>query len=194
MTSTTVRTTSIETPTGPVRLAVAVDDDGERVVALAFADHFVRVAAKVRVRFAHAEWVEGETAAADAVRRYLDGDLAAVDDIAVDATGTPFQQQVWDALRAIPAGETRSYAQIAAAIGSPAAVRAVGTANGANPIWLVVPCHRVVRSDGSVGGYGGGPDRKEWLLDHERSTKGANGTDVTSRSSAASVKVSPDRP
>lgn len=194
MTSTTVRTTSIETPTGPVRLAVAVDDAGERVVALAFGDHFDRVAAKVRTRFADAEWVEGETAAAAAVRRYLDGELAAVDDIAVDATGTAFQQQVWDALRAIPAGETRSYAQIAAAVGSPGAVRAVGTANGANPVWLVVPCHRVVRSDGSVGGYGGGPDRKEWLLDHERSTRAANGTDVTSLASAASVKVSPDRP
>lgn len=194
MTSTTVRTTSIETPTGPVRLAVAVDHTGERVVALAFADHFDRVAAKVRARFADAEWVEGETAAAAAVRRYLDGELVAVDDIAVDATGTAFQQQVWDALRAIPAGETRSYAQIAAAVGSPGAVRAVGTANGANPVWLVVPCHRVVRSDGSVGGYGGGPDRKEWLLDHERSTRAANGTDVTSLASAASVKVSPDRP
>ena len=194
MTSTTVRTTSIETPTGPVRLAVAVDDTGERVVALAFADHFDRVAAKVRVRFAGAEWVEGDTAAADAVRRYLDGDLAAVDDVAVDATGTPFQQQVWDALRAIPAGETRSYGQVAAAIGSPGAVRAVGTANGANPVWLVVPCHRVVRSDGSVGGYGGGPDRKEWLLDHERATTGAEGTDPARLSSAPGVKVSPDPP
>ncbi|HAS10396.1 MAG TPA: methylated-DNA--protein-cysteine methyltransferase [Acidimicrobiaceae bacterium] len=194
MTSTTVRTTSIETPTGAVRIAVAVDDAGERVVALAFADHFDRVSARVRARFAAAEWVAGETAASDAVRRYLGGELAAFDEVEVDATGTPFQQQVWDALRAIPAGETRSYGQVAAAIGSPGAVRAVGTANGANPVWLVVPCHRVVRSDGSVGGYGGGPERKAWLLDHERSTKGANGTDVTSPSPVAGVKVSPDRP
>lgn len=194
MTSTTVRTSSIEAPIGPVRLAVAVHDAGERVVALAFADHFDRVAAKVRVRFADAEWAEGETAASDAVRRYLAGDLAAVDDVAVDASGTPFQQRVWDALRTIPAGETRSYGQVAAAIGSPGAVRAVGTANGANPVWLVVPCHRVVRSDGSVGGYGGGPDRKAWLLDHERNTKRVNGTDVTSHSPVAGVKVSPDRP
>ena len=194
MTSTTVRTTSIETPTGAVRIAVAVDDAGERVVALAFADHFDRVSARVRARFADAEWVEGETAASDAVRRYLGGELAAVDEVEVDATGTPFQQQVWDALRAIPAGETRSYGQVAAAIGSPGAVRAVGTANGANPVWLVVPCHRVVRSDGSVGGYGGGPERKAWLLDHERSTNGANGTDVTSPSPVQGVKVSPDHP
>lgn len=183
MTSTTVRTTSLETPTGPVRVAVAVDASGERLVALAFADHFDRVAARVRVRFADADWVEGETAAADAVRQYLAGDLAAIDQVVVDATGTPFQQQVWDALRAIPVGETRSYAQVAASIGSPGAVRAVGTANGANPVWLVVPCHRVVRSDGSVGGYGGGPDRKRWLLEHERLAE-RGGTDVTSRCAA----------
>ena len=194
MTSTTVRFTDIQSPTGPVRVAVAVDESGERVVALAFADHFDRVSARVRERFADALWVEGETAAAGAVRRYLEGDLAAVDEVEVDATGTPFQQRVWEVLRAIPVGETRSYAEVAAAVGSPSAVRAVGTANGANPVWLVVPCHRVVRSDGSVGGYGGGPDRKEWLLDHERSTKGANGTDVTPPSTVAGAKVAPDRP
>lgn len=194
MTSTTVRTTSIETPAGPVRLAVAVDDAGERVVALAFDDHFDRVTAKVRARFVDVEWVEGESAAADAVRRYLAGDLAAVDDLTVDATGTPFQEQVWAVLRSIPAGETRSYAEVAVAVGSPGAVRAVGSANGANPIWLVVPCHRVVRSDGSVGGYGGGADRKEWLLDHERSTMAAKGTNVTSPSTSPGVKVAPDRP
>lgn len=168
----TVRTTTIDTPAGAVRLAVAVGGSGaERIVALAFDDHFERVAARVRARFADAEWSEGETAAASAVRRYLAGELAAIDDVVVDATGTAFQQQVWTALRSIPPGETRSYAQVAAAIGAPGAVRAVGTANGANPVWLVVPCHRVVRSDGTVGGYGGGPARKEWLLAHE----GANG-------------------
>lgn len=192
MTSTTVRTTSIETPTGPVRVAVAVDDAGERVVALAFADHFDRVSARVRSRLADAEWVEGESAAADAVGRYLGGDLGAIDDVAVDATGTPFQERVWEALRAIPVGETRSYAELAAAVGAPGAVRAVGTANGANPVWLVVPCHRVVRSDGSAGGYGGGPERKRWLLDHERTGSG-DATDVTSSDAAPGGKVSPDR-
>lgn len=165
---TAVRTTSIDTPQGPVRLAVAVDSQGERVVALAFHDHFERISGRVRARFADAQWVEGETETADAVRRYLDGDLTAFDEVEVDVSGTPFQQQVWAALRAIPAGETRSYAQLAAAVGSPGAVRAVGTANGANPVWLVVPCHRVVRSDGSIGGYGGGAHRKQWLLEHER--------------------------
>lgn len=168
----TVRTTTIDTPAGAVRMAVAVAASGdERIVVLAFHDHFDRIAARVRARFADAEWTEGETSAASAVRRYLAGDLAAIDDVEVDVTGTAFQQQVWAALRAIPAGETRSYGQIAAAIGAPGAVRAVGTANGANPVWLVVPCHRVVRSDGTVGGYGGGPARKAWLLAHE----GVNG-------------------
>lgn len=167
--TTTVRTTTLDTPAGPVRLAVAVAGGAERVVALAFEDHFERVSSRVRKRLGEAEWVEGETAAAGSVRRYLAGDLAAIDDVEVDATGTPFQERVWRALRTIPAGETRSYRELAAAIGAPGAVRAVGTANGANPVWLVVPCHRVVRSDGSVGGYGGGPDRKRWLLEHERS-------------------------
>jgi methylated-DNA-[protein]-cysteine S-methyltransferase len=188
----TVRTTTIDTPAGPVRLAVVVDGGGERIVALAFDDHFERVSARVRTRFAGADWAEAETAAADAVRRYLAGDLTAIDDVAVDAAGTPFQQQVWAALRSIPAGETRSYGQLAAAIGSPGAVRAVGTANGANPVWLVVPCHRVVRSDGSVGGYGGGPHRKQWLLDHERSVR-SEGTDVTSPAAATGEKVVSDR-
>lgn len=169
-TRTTVRTTTLATPAGDVCIAVAVDDRGERVVAAAFADHFDRVSTRVRARFADAEWVEGDTGAAEAVRRYLAGDLAAIDDVVVDATGTPFQERVWRALRSIPAGETRSYAELAAAVGSPGAVRAVGTANGANPVWLVVPCHRVVRSDGTVGGYGGGHDRKAWLLEHEGAT------------------------
>lgn len=174
MTTTTVRTTTVETPAGDIRLAVAVDEAGERVVAAAFSDHFDRVSARVRARFADADWVEGTTAAADAVRRYVAGDHAAIGGVRVDTTGTPFQERVWEALRAIPVGETRSYAEVAASIGAPGAVRAVGSANGANPVWLLVPCHRVVRSDGTVGGYGGGPDRKAWLLAHERGN-GHNG-------------------
>ncbi|MFP5321989.1 MAG: methylated-DNA--[protein]-cysteine S-methyltransferase [Acidimicrobiia bacterium] len=172
--SPTVTTTLVPTPEGPVRVAVAVDGDGaERLVACAFDDHFDRVAERVRRRYA-GDWVEGDTATAAAVQRYVDGDVAALDHVVVDLVGTPFQQQVWDALRTIPVGSTWSYAELAAAVGSPGAVRAVGTANGANPAWLVVPCHRVVRSDGSLGGYGGGVERKAWLLAHERAT-GHNG-------------------
>jgi len=192
--STTIRTTTVDTPTGALCVAVAVrdGDTGERVVAAAFADHFDRVAAKVRVRFADAEWVEAETEAADAVRCYLAGDLHAVDDVAVDAIGTPFQEKVWTALRTIPPGQTRSYGQVAAAVGAPGAVRAGGTANGANPVWVLVPCHRVVRSDGTVGGYGGGPHRKEWLLEHERSSMAGFGTKVTSPSGRRDGRGAPD--
>jgi methylated-DNA-[protein]-cysteine S-methyltransferase len=103
-----------------------------------------------------------------ALARYFDGDLKAIDDIPVDGAGTDFQRAVWAALREIPCGETRSYSQIAERIGKPKAVRAVGAANGQNPIWLVVPCHRVIGADGSLTGYAGGIDRKRWLLTHER--------------------------
>lgn len=98
---------------------------------------------------------------------YFLGDLAAIDSLAVSPRGTEFQRSVWEALRRIPVGETRSYAEIAADVGRPGAVRAVGQANGANPVALVVPCHRVIRSDGSLGGYGFGLDTKRWLLAHE---------------------------
>jgi methylated-DNA-[protein]-cysteine S-methyltransferase len=85
----------------------------------------------------------------------------------VDLGGTAFQQRVWAALREIPAGRTVSYGEIAAAVGSPTAVRAVGAANGRNPVPIVVPCHRVIRADGNLCGYGGGIERKRWLLEHE---------------------------
>jgi methylated-DNA-[protein]-cysteine S-methyltransferase len=99
---------------------------------------------------------------------YLAGELEALDGIEVDTGGTGFQRKIWAALRRIPPGHTVSYAELARAIGAPSAVRAAGTANGSNPVPVVIPCHRVVRSDGTLGGYGGGLDRKRWLLDHER--------------------------
>ena len=98
---------------------------------------------------------------------YFAGDIAALDRIEVDPAGTPFQRLVWDALRAIPAGTTTSYGALAGRIGRPNAVRAVGAANGANPIAVVVPCHRVIGAGGSLVGYGGGLERKRWLLAHE---------------------------
>lgn len=93
-------------------------------------------------------------------------------DVPLNATGTAFQQQVWAALRDIPYGETRSYSMTALAIGAPTAARAVGMANGRNPISIIVPCHRVVGADGSLTGYGGGLDAKRWLLAHERERVG----------------------
>jgi methylated-DNA-[protein]-cysteine S-methyltransferase len=108
----------------------------------------------------------------DAYRRpleaYFRGDLTAIDSIPVASTGTPFQMQVWAALREIPAGRTETYGELARRIGRPGASRAVGLANGANPVGLVVPCHRVIGAGGALTGYGGGLDRKRWLLEHER--------------------------
>ena len=102
------------------------------------------------------------------LERYFAGEVGALDGIEVDAQGTPFQKRVWAALREIPVGETRSYADVARAIGAPAAVRAVATANARNPVAIIVPCHRVIGSDGQLRGYGGGLPRKAWLLEHER--------------------------
>ena len=99
--------------------------------------------------------------------RYFSGECAALESIGVELNGTGFQKKVWQALRRIPSGSTISYAELARRIGEPSAVRAVGAANGANPVALVVPCHRVIGSDGSLTGYGGGLERKRWLLVHE---------------------------
>jgi methylated-DNA-[protein]-cysteine S-methyltransferase len=102
-----------------------------------------------------------------ALRNYFAGDLEATDGIPVATNGTPFQRDVWAALRTIPAGTTLSYGTLAHQLGRPKSVRAVGLANGANPVAIVVPCHRVVGADRSLTGYGGGIDRKRWLLAHE---------------------------
>lgn len=102
-----------------------------------------------------------------AVEAYFGGDVRALDALPVQTGGTDFQKAVWAALRAIPAGETRSYGQLAAAIGSPKAVRAAGLANGQNPIAVIVPCHRVIGANGTLTGYAGGLERKRWLLAHE---------------------------
>jgi methylated-DNA-[protein]-cysteine S-methyltransferase len=104
----------------------------------------------------------------NAIRRYFAGELDAIDALPVQTGGTPFQRKVWYALRQINCGTALSYAQLAERIGRPTAVRAVGLANGSNPVGIVVPCHRVIGSDGSLTGYGGGIERKRWLLEHER--------------------------
>jgi methylated-DNA-[protein]-cysteine S-methyltransferase len=103
-----------------------------------------------------------------ALQAYFAGDCHAIDSIEAEARGTPFQQSVWQALRRIPSGTTCSYRDLAIAIGRPQAVRAVGAANGANPICIVVPCHRVIGANGDLTGYGGGLERKRWLLRHEK--------------------------
>ncbi|MBI1815838.1 MAG: methylated-DNA--[protein]-cysteine S-methyltransferase [Deltaproteobacteria bacterium] len=101
------------------------------------------------------------------LERYFDGEITALESISVAFVGTPFQTKVWNALRTIAGGTTLSYGALAKRIGDPKAVRAVGLANGRNPIGVVVPCHRVIGSNGSLTGYGGGLPRKRWLLEHE---------------------------
>lgn len=164
---TTIEITTLDTPLGRYRLAAC---EG-RLCAVQHEVGWPGVEARLRRAVDSMDVVAAPdpAGAATALRRYFAGDAAAFDDVEVDVDiGTPFQRRVWSALRQIPFGETRSYGEIARAIGSPSAARAVGTANAANPVGLVVPCHRVIPADGSVGGYAGGVDRKSWLLRHER--------------------------
>jgi methylated-DNA-[protein]-cysteine S-methyltransferase len=161
-------TSHMPTPIGEMRL---VTDERGMVRALDWDDHtdrmqrlLVRQYGRERVRLAEGPTPGDLRARLDA---YFAGELDAIDDIAVETGGTPFQREVWAALRLIPAGQTITYGMQAAKIGLPAAVRAVGLANGANPVGLIVPCHRVIGANGSLTGYGGGIERKRWLLRHE---------------------------
>jgi methylated-DNA-[protein]-cysteine S-methyltransferase len=114
---------------------------------------------------------------AEQLRAYFAGELTCFD-LTLETGGTPFQRRVWDALQKIPYGTTTTYGALAAEIGQPRAVRAVGAANGRNPISIVVPCHRLVGADGSLTGYGGGLERKRWLLEHERATATAGNSEL----------------
>jgi len=156
----------IETPVG---VMLVVQDGDERLLALDWEDHHPRMSRLLRLHYGDVELVRGDASGAigGALRDYLAGTLAAIDGIAVETGGTEFQRRVWRELRRIPVGTTVSYRELAGRIGRPDAVRAVGLANGANPVSVVVPCHRVVGSDGSLTGYAGGLARKRWLLSHE---------------------------
>lgn len=163
----------LETPTD--RMLLVTDDEG-RLRGLDWEDHADRLNELLARYSAPDRVILVERAAPKAARRaleaYFAGDLHAVDELPVETGGTPFQRSVWQALRRVPAGRTLSYGALAAAIGKPRAVRAVGLANGANPICIVVPCHRVIGADASLTGYGGGLPRKRWLLDHEGAKRG----------------------
>ena len=151
-------------PIGTIRLV----SDGEALRALDFSDCEERMLQLLRRQCGDFRLTECRAGtAARHIKDYFDGDLAAPERIAIRMEGSAFQRKVWAALRKIPAGETSSYGRLAAAIGAPGASRAVGLANGANPIAIVVPCHRVIGADGSLTGYGGGLSRKAWLLRHE---------------------------
>jgi methylated-DNA-[protein]-cysteine S-methyltransferase len=164
--TTTIETTKIASPVGDISLYAR----GDTLCALVFAGRHASIREDLAQRFGATRFVDAAdpAGAVTALGRYFDGDLGALDRIPVDAGGTEFQARVWKALRDIPVGTTCSYAALARAVGKPEAVRAVGAANGRNPISLVIPCHRVIASDGTLCGYGGGLPRKRWLLVHER--------------------------
>jgi len=157
--------TEVESPIGPIRLTAG---------ATALTGVFM-----LKHKYGPAGFPEEErgesallTEAARQLAAYFGGELRDFD-LPLAPEGSDFQRQVWDELRRIPFGETTSYMAIAKRIGDPRQVRAVGSANGRNPISIIIPCHRVVGSDGSLVGYGGGLDRKRWLLDHEIRVAGA---------------------
>jgi len=157
----------VETPVGEMELV----QRGETVLLFEFAQGAGRQRAKRRLasRFGECELIEDALDSEHLVRikAYFGGELGALDPIPVDPGGTPFQAAVWAQLRRIPVGHTCSYADVASAVGRATATRAVGAANGQNPIAVILPCHRVIGADGSLTGFGGGLDRKRWLLRHE---------------------------
>jgi methylated-DNA-[protein]-cysteine S-methyltransferase len=158
----------VDTPIG--EMVIVADHDGN-LRAVDWTDHEERMLHLLRRHYGangfNLKPGKNPHGLTDAINRYFAGDLAALDTLLVKTMGTPFQREVWRALREIPCGETISYAKLAQRIGKPKAVRAVGLANGSNPIGVIVPCHRVIGTNGSLTGYGGGIERKRWLLQHE---------------------------
>ncbi|MFI4969752.1 MAG: methylated-DNA--[protein]-cysteine S-methyltransferase [Lysobacterales bacterium] len=149
----------LETPIG--RLLLAADEHGLRCIEFPRADQGGRIGR---------DWRRGRRhlgAAIEQLEAYFSGSLHAFD-VALAARGTDFRKTVWNELVRIPYGETISYGELARRIGDPTASRAVGAANGANPLPIIVPCHRVIGSNGKLTGFGGGLPTKQWLLEHER--------------------------
>ena len=154
----------LSTPVGSIVFAVK----GDALLALGFEVQWPELYAGLVRRFGNVGSTAARSAIAAKLARYLDGDLAAIETIRTDVEGTPFQQRVWEQLREIPSGETIAYSELAMRLGSPTASRAVGAANGRNPVAIVVPCHRVIGKAGTLTGYAGGIERKRWLLAHEQ--------------------------
>jgi len=150
---------------------ILLTDEQDRLRVVDWEDHAARMHRLLRLHYG----VGGVTvidrgsrsAVWHSVKAYFAGELTAIDGVLVETGGTLFQRGVWAALRRIPVGQTLSYGALATRLRCPRAVRAVGLANGANPVGIVVPCHRIIGSDGSLTGYGGGIQRKRWLLNHE---------------------------
>jgi len=156
--------------TTPIGVLLVATDDRGRVRAIDLDGDEPRLLRHLQRHFGDKSDIRHASMPArlkQALDAYFDGNLHTLDDIPCVPDGTQFQQAVWSALRAIPAGQTLSYSGLADRLGNPRAVRAVGLANGSNPIPLIIPCHRVIGADGSLTGYGGGLDRKRWLRTHE---------------------------
>jgi methylated-DNA-[protein]-cysteine S-methyltransferase len=162
----TFRLDRLQTPIG---IALLVTDADGALHALDWEDYETRLRQLLRLHYGAT--VLQDAPAPDelkaALKKYFAGDLDSLKLIKWRVAGTPFQRKVWTALTAIPVGTTTSYGALASQLGMPKAVRAVGLANGSNPISVVVPCHRVIGANGSLTGYGGGLARKQWLLEHE---------------------------
>ncbi len=161
----TLETARMDTPIG---LLVVVARE-ERLVAVSFRDRADDLVRQLEQRFGPLAFDERADPGGivSRLRAYFAGDHAVLDTIPAEPGGTPFQARVWAELRTIPVGTTVSYSELARRVDAPYAVRAVGAANGRNPLPVVIPCHRVIGADGSLTGYGGGLDRKRWLLVHE---------------------------
>ena len=164
--SVTLTLDRLSTPIGTMLL---VSDADGVLRALDFEDYGARMKELLRLHYGVVTLKRGGAPQATrlALSAYFDGDFAALKAVQWRVAGTPFQRKVWTALPKIPAGQTMSYGALAAELGSPNAMRAVGHANGANPISVVIPCHRLVGANGSLVKYGGGLHRKQWLLRHE---------------------------
>lgn len=157
----------LPSPVGELRL---VSDDQGALRALEFDSQEERLHRLLARHYRHYQLVEGTAPETirEALEAYFTGDFSGLKAVEVATGGTDFQRLVWQALRRIPSGTTISYGELAARIGRPGACRAVGLANGANPVAIVVPCHRVIGANGTLTGYGGGLPRKRWLVEHER--------------------------
>ena len=153
----------------PIGTALLVTNTDGALCALDWTDYEERLNTSLRRYLGSAPLVDAAAPKQirQALTHYFGGDLDQLDTIPCHIPGTPFQNRIWTALRKIPAGSTLSYGTLAAQLGVPNAMRAVGHANGANPLSVVVPCHRLIGANGSLTGYGGGIARKRWLLEHE---------------------------
>jgi methylated-DNA-[protein]-cysteine S-methyltransferase len=155
--------------TTPIGTMLLVTDDSGVLRALDFEDYEARMKELLRLHYGAVMLNSGSAPKAmrSALSAYFDGNFAALETIEWRVAGTPFQRKVWTALPKILAGKTMSYGALAARLGAPNAMRAVGHANGSNPISVVIPCHRLIGADGRLVKYGGGLHRKQWLLRHE---------------------------